>query len=227
MFLKETMMNEHSKACCMKKIKIKKKIVKFLREIAVVVIGVAITLSASYWITNRNAERDLNLYLNAIKLELEENIRTFEEANNSIIQVSINYSNYLYSREKKSLDLDSLLFYRDRTAFNNTPLTIKTNAFDMFKTSGNMRLVKDKKLLLSLWETYAKLTEQKQNFEGIQSMKMDEMKKYFYLNSLPEEELLKNPPMYDFYVNMRVPYVQRDLIIYALTFLNETKSMIE
>ena len=212
----------------MKKIKIPtENFFKFLREIAVIVIGVAITLSASYWITNRNAEKDMTLYLNAIKMELEENIKTLEETNNNFIQVSINYSNYLMSHDKKSLHLDSLIFYVDKTAFNNTPITVKRNALDMFKTSGNMRLVKDKKLLLSLWESYAKLDELKQSFEGIQGMKIDEIKKYIYLNSLPEEELLKDPPMYDFYVNMQVPRVQRDIINYTLMFLKETVLMIE
>ena len=147
----------------MKKIKIQTgKIGKFLREIVVIVIGVAITLSASYWITNKKAERDMSLSLSMIKLELEENIRILEEANNNMIQTSINYSDYLRSHKKESLDLDSLRFYRERTVFNTTPVTVKTNAFDMFKSSGNMSLVKDKKLLLSLWESYTKLANMKQ-----------------------------------------------------------------
>ena len=211
----------------MKKIKIPtEKFSKFLREIAVIVIGIAITLSASYWSTNRNIEKDIALYLDAIKLELEENIRILEDANNNFIQTSVNYSGYLMSQEKKSLNLDSLIFYKN-IAFNNSPITVKTNAFDMFKANGNMRLVKDKKLLLSLWDTYAKLAELKQNFEGIQGMKMDEIKKYFYLNSLPDEDLLKNPPLYDFYVNMNVPRVQREISYQTIMFLNETLSMIE
>ena len=128
--------------------------------------------------------------------------------------------------KKKSLNLDSLKFYRT-IAYNNTPITVKTNAFDMFKAYGNMRLVKNKKLLLSLWDAYAKLEELKQGFEGIQEMKLDEIKKYFHLNSLPEEELLKDPPLYDFYVNMQAPRVQRDRINYTIMFLNETISMID
>jgi len=212
----------------MKKLKIPtEKIGNFLREIAVIVIGVAITLSASYWIANKNAERDMDLYLNTIKMELEENISSLEEYKKNILQSSINYSNYLMSHEKKSLNLDSLIFYRNTTAFNNTPITVKANALDMLKASGNMRLVKDKEILRSLWESYAKLDELKRGFEGIQAMKMDEIKKFFYLNSLPDEELLKDPPMYDFHVNMFVPRVQQDLINYTLVFLKETKSMIE
>lgn len=202
-----------------------KKVGKFLREIAVIVIGVAITLFANYWINNRNAEKDMALYLNAIKLELEENIKVLEEANSDLIQIAINYSNYLRSHDKKSLNLDSLIFYRNKTTFNASLITVKTNAFDMFKASGNMRLVKDKQLLLSLWSTYTRLDELKQSFEAMQQMKMDEMKKYFYLNNLPDEELLKDPPMYDFYVNMFVPYVQRNISNITLKSLNETVSM--
>ena len=47
-----------------------KKIGKFVREISVIVIGVAITLSASYWLSDRNEKRDMALYLTAIKMEL-------------------------------------------------------------------------------------------------------------------------------------------------------------
>ena len=204
-----------------------RKVYKFLREIAVIVIGVTITLSASYWISNRNAKRDMSLSLSMIKLELEENIRILEEANNNLIQVSINYSDYLRSHKKDSLDLDSLLFYRERTVFNTSLVTVKNNAFDMFKTSGNMSLVKDKKLLLSLWDVYTKLDNLNHFHEDVSQLKMDEMKKYFYLNGLPEKELLKNPPMYDFYVNMYAPYAQGRMVNYTLTVLNETISMLE
>ena len=203
------------------------KIRKFLREIAVVVIGVAITLSTSYWITNKNAKRDMTLSLSMIKLELEENIRIIEEAKNSHIQVAINYSDYLNSHKNESLDLDTLLFYRDRTTFNSTTVLVKRNAFEMFKTSGNMSLVKDKKLLLSIWDVYTKLDELENISKTVIQLKMEEMRKYFYLNSLPDEELLKNPPMYDFYVNMYGPLVQVRAADYTLTILNETKSMLE
>ena len=43
-----------------------KKSGKYLREISVVVIGVAITLSVSYWIGVKNEKRDMALHLRAI-----------------------------------------------------------------------------------------------------------------------------------------------------------------
>ena len=196
------------------------KIYNFLREIAVVVIGVAITLSASYWITNKNAERDVALYLSAIKMELEDNKRILEETNNKKIQVSINYTDYLESHDKKSLNLDSLIYYRDRTMIDFSPIMLKSNAFEMFKISGFMRLVKDKELLLALWETYSFLVETKQAFDGQQQMKFEELKKYLYLNSLPDEELLKDPPLYDFYANMQIAYIQHGMFNYTLAYIN-------
>jgi hypothetical protein len=51
-----------------------KKAVNFLREIAIIVIGVAITLSASYFITKSNEKRDMRLYLNAIKMESDKDL---------------------------------------------------------------------------------------------------------------------------------------------------------
>jgi len=37
----------------------------------------------------------MDLYLNAIRIELEENIRTLEEANNGWIQISVNDASHL------------------------------------------------------------------------------------------------------------------------------------
>ena len=204
------------------------KIGKYLREVSVVVIGVAITLFASYRITNKNEKRDMALYLKSIKLELEENIRILDETHQLLIQPGINYSDYLRSHDKKSLNADSLKYYIDKTVFNISSITINTNAFDMFKTSGNMRLVDNKEQLLSIWDSYAKLIELKQGFDMFSQMKLEEMKKFFYLSNNPrDEDILKNPPMYEFHVNMFVPYVQKQMNDKAMASLNETISMFE
>jgi len=118
---------------------------KYLREISVVVIGVAITLSVSYWISQRGEKRDLKLYLNAIKLELEENIETLERAIEDL-KPSVRYSNYLRSVDAKSINSDSIDSYGDDIT-SNYMYSFQTNAFEMFKNSGHMRLIDDKELL--------------------------------------------------------------------------------
>jgi predicted negative regulator of RcsB-dependent stress response len=84
-----------------------KKSGKFLREISVVVIGVAITLSVSYWIGVKKEKKDMALHLRAIRMELAENandigilIETLKPAHN--------YTMYLRLNDKKMLDKDSL-----------------------------------------------------------------------------------------------------------------------
>ncbi|MDR1602591.1 MAG: hypothetical protein LBS42_09220 [Tannerella sp.] len=65
----------------MRKIKIKisaGKIVTCLCELSIVVIGIAIMLSVNNWLTTRNEKKDMALYLNAVKLELETNLADLE-----------------------------------------------------------------------------------------------------------------------------------------------------
>ena len=209
-----------------------KKIWKYLRETSVVVIGVAITLSAGYWISNRNEKRDMDLYLNAIKLELEENIRILDITNKSLIQPAVRYSDYLQSHDKKSLTMDSLKYYSMHyggTIYNLSTITFKTNAFEMFKTSGYMRLVKNKELMFSIWDTYAILADVKQVFDKYSDLKTEEAKKYFfqYSNSPSDEDILKDPPLYDIYINLPIPFVQKSNYVRAMASINETISKFE
>ena len=181
--------------------KSKNKIVKYLREVSVVVIGVAITLSASYLITRSNEKRDMRLYLTAIKMELEENIRVFERRSVEL-QGSVKYSNYLRSNDKDALDADTISHYQN--AYHNIPsFSVKTNAFEMFKTSGIMRLQKDKELLLALWDVYLGLTEIKIALDRFLEMKLDEIKEAF---GMSDAELEKHIPVYNFY-NTNIPYI--------------------
>ena len=204
---------------------------KYLREISIVVIGVAITLSAGYWITNRNEKRDMALYLNTIKLELEENKKNINETIERV-QSSVKYSNYLRSHDKKSLNPDTIKAYSP-TYHDVSTIIIKTNAFDMFKTSGNMRLVDDKELLLSIWDAYAVLGETADGFNMFMRVKLEDIQKEYHLFSLFDiallsaEEILKNVPMYDFYVHTAVPHTQIQICEKALMKTIETISKLE
>jgi hypothetical protein len=176
-----------------------KKIGKYLREISVVVIGVAVTLSASYWITNRNEKKDMALYLNAIKLELEENAKDIESLI-ELLQPDLRYTAYLQSHDKKSLDKDTLnsyFFY----CYNVSPVvTFKTNAFEMFKSSGTMRLVNDRELLLAIWNVYDELTLLKQFNDEQNKLKWNFIEKEISLVDATGGKIERDIiPMYDFY----------------------------
>jgi len=177
------------------------KIVKFLREIAVIVIGVAITLFASYLITKSGEKRDMHLYLNAIKMELEENIKILEEKA-VLFEHSVKYADYLRSNKKELLNADSISNYVN--VYYQTPTnTFRNNAFEMFKTSGSMRLLKDKELLLGMWDVYTLLTDIKIVLDKAQEFKLNEVMKEI---GWSDTERQKNVPMYFFY-RSEAPYM--------------------
>ena len=171
-------------------------IVRYVRDLSIVVAGIAVTLYASDRVSGRSEKRDLKLYLYAIKLEIEENIKTLDEAMEGL-QPSIRYSNYLGSHDKESLDRDTIESYQN-SIYSFSSYTFKTNAFEMFKSSGIMRLVDDKELLLSLWEVYDELNSVQETFETFFPIKWEDIKQEIAL--LLDGQKLKTVPMYNFYM---------------------------
>jgi hypothetical protein len=136
-----------------------KPIVKFLRELAVVVAGIFITVGLGLWVNNHNIKKDQQQYLDAIILELKENAENFDQYARAL-QKSVRYSNYLRSHDEKSLSMDSIRYYgacyTDSIGWgeSNKIILYHEDAFEMFKTSGAMRHVDNKKLLLAIWKVY-------------------------------------------------------------------------
>ena len=177
-----------------------KDISNYLREVSVVVIGVAITLSASYLITKSSEKRDMHLYLNALRMELEENLKILDQSA-VVYQRHVRYADYLQSNNKEALIPDSISHYSN-VYYGYTPYTFNNNAFEMFKTSGIMRLMNDKELLLSIWDIYSGLSEIKTILDLYMDMRLEDMKKE---KDWSVTEKLKNIPMYNFYMT-EAPY---------------------
>ena len=76
--------------------------------------------------------------------------------------------------------------------------TFKTNAFEMFKTSGIMRLMNDKELLLSIWDVYNNIDVLQKFLDRAYQEKYDEMKKEI-LSEKQGESKIKDAPMHFFY----------------------------
>ena len=173
-----------------------KTIVRYIRDFSIVVAGIAVTLYVNDRVTNQGEKRDLKLYLNAIKLEMEENISYLDQKVEAL-KNSVEYANYLISNEKESISRDSILvFIQQGDILEIHDFTFKTNAFDMFKMSGTMRLIEDKELLLSIWNAYAGLNSAKTGLDMLMSAKWDETKN---LQHFFEKEAENTIPMYTFY----------------------------
>ena len=199
-----------------------KKIGKYLRELSVVVVGIAITVSMGIWLNGRTNEKDLQLYLDGIRLELEQNVIRLDELITEM-QRSEEYANYLKTHDKKSYHTDTIRsFFNAYYAINF--ISFKTNAFEMFKLSGTMRFLDDKDLLFAVWDAYTRLDELKSFLEqGIQ-IKLEEMKKELPLIAAGKRDFI---PMYTYYIATPFPSEMHKLCRESSDFLQETISKIE
>ncbi|MCL2435056.1 MAG: hypothetical protein FWD09_02810 [Lentimicrobiaceae bacterium] len=196
------------------------KIGKYIRELSIVVVGVAITLSIGIWITNANNKRDIKLYLEAIKVELEENIVMMDGIVENW-QNSVKYANYLTSNSKETLSRDSIWSCGANTFYGFQYVKFSTTAFEIFKISGLMRLMDDKKMLSSVCKAYEDL--------GIFYLYLEEVRKF------KTEEMIKDMedpskweiPMYNFFAKTSTPYEVIRLSKYYSEKLRETVSNLD
>jgi len=152
---------------------------KLFRDVMVVVIGIAITFSLNTWISKKNEMKEVQQYLNAVKMELEINLKTVE--NFSIYHLKArNLSNYLESCKPDAYQLDSLNYYWEVIILNYNFFPI-TSAFEMFKYSGAMRLLKDKEFLASVWYMYGHFEFLKISIDNYNQNK-DVIKNNFFLS---------------------------------------------
>ena len=177
-----------------------KKIGKYIREVSVVVIGIAIAVAINGWISSRSERNNVDTFLQTVRLELEANLESLHRSNRDKILPQVRYANYLISLDGQPANLDSLIYHSNRIG-NHDGLFVMTHAFEMFKFSGYMRLL-DPDLQLALWETYSVLNKMVQISIWLRDMRLEEMKNTPWW-TVSDEELVKNPPWYNFYVHMQ------------------------
>ncbi|MDR0659562.1 MAG: hypothetical protein LBG19_01910 [Prevotellaceae bacterium] len=110
-----------------------RKVGKYFCEVSVVIIGVTLTLMATSWINSCSEKKDLRLYLDAVKLELEDNLNMLQKAE-EYIDKTLQLSEYLALNESEKHSRDSLKKYKSITQ-SFYFFVYKTEAFDRFKIS--------------------------------------------------------------------------------------------
>jgi hypothetical protein len=205
------------------------KIVKYLRELSIIITGIVITVGFGLWVNKNNIRKDQKQYLDAIVLELKENAESFDFYAKKL-QKCVGYSNYLRSHDDKSINQDSINYYAYSTGNheigwgNTNPVTLyNEDAFEMFKSSGAMRQIDDKELLLSIWKVYH-LMKCTQN-------EIDDHLRYKrelgmnFLQRVDNGEQVVAPIKW-FYRN-GIPQMMVDHCEYAAEFIRETISKLE
>lgn len=156
----------------------KKTVFRYLRELSVVVAGVAITFIVSGWISLHNERRGLERYLASVKTELEDNLQEVEYIHQFYRQTGI-LSRYLASDLPENLNRDSVASYN---SYENGELTsrvftvtFKSSAFESLKVSGLMPLIRDKELSRSILESYMILESVKKESDDYMDRKINEI----------------------------------------------------
>ena len=169
-----------------------KSIAKYLRELSIVITGISLTVGIGLWVSDINNKKDLKQYLLSVKLELEENAKEFDHYA-KWMQKPLRYADYLRATDDKSLNEDSLSYYLTTDddgcglAFSHIPIeTFKTHAFEMLKTSGAMRQIKDREFLLSICDAYSTIESAKVNLDRAFRRREEEVMKWLplYLEGL-------------------------------------------
>ena len=180
-----------------------KSIVKYLRELSIVVAGIAITVSIGLWINNNDNKKDQKLYLEAIQLELENNVMLFDNLAKSL-QKSTGYADYLLSNQGNSLNKDTLAYYGTNNdgfgywSYLSVIGIFRTNAFEMLKFSGAMRQIKNKELLQDIWGVYSQIESVKLNLDRFFQRKEEDVEKEILLG---EEGKTIEVPMRKFHTH--------------------------
>jgi hypothetical protein len=194
-----------------------KTILRYIRDFSIVVGGVAITLYVTDRATYRSEKKDIKLYLQTIKIELEKNIDEINQAVNDL-QHSIKYTNYLWAHNPDSLSIDSLNYYGPMS-HRVDAYFLKTNGFEMFKNSGLMRLMNNKELLTDIWDVYADIDWLKGRIDRYNETKWDEMNKDIALE-LERKPTRYKARMYNFHIR-GLPFKMIEIYENRLNYWND------
>jgi len=163
-----------------------KRFSKYLRELSVVVIGVAITFIGSNWISNRQEEKKLQSHLEAVKTELEDNLVEMRKGEIYYERLA-RLTHYLGSDQPENLSqekIDQLNIYEDYFVVSKfLTMPVKTSAFEMMKASGTMSRIKNPDLSQAILDSYTSLGTTKYESDNYMSVKITEMR-----NSIMDNE---------------------------------------
>lgn len=128
---------------------------KYLRELSIVIIGVLITLLITNLISYKTKQREIRSAMILIKTELQDNLQNLEKARHKwgteqrIYDLILTHINHI-----KEIPADTLQFYK-KIIGDKHSLSVKTDSYEVFKSSMLMQYIKDKNFLRELSQTYS------------------------------------------------------------------------
>lgn len=153
-----------------------------------VIIGIAVTFMVSDWISSRSEKKDIQRHLDMVKMELEDNLPTVQKLSEFYEQTK-GFSNYLITTGKQeNLQADSLRKYEYVISYSPT-MNYQSSAYEMLKSSGTMRLIRDKELLKSIIDSYSALEHAQKVGNGETERKSNKLFDVITANGLDSSDL--------------------------------------
>jgi len=219
----------------------KRRMPVYLREISVVILGVAVTFIGSGLINRWTQQQDLDRYLEAVRLELEDNLKQVNDLL-EFYSAAENFARYLMATPPEEASRDSIerlnhpyllpaentltdsIDFRDyeKTVplINSTMnMHLKTSAVRMLENSGSLSLIRPKELYQSILDSYTLLETADQHNQEYMRRKRDELFRAALDNS-------------DFYIDILDPRFRRYYYFMGFTsdlewMFRETRNQLE
>ncbi|MCD8072919.1 MAG: hypothetical protein LUE10_07105 [Alistipes sp.] len=187
---------------------------RYLRELSVVIVGIAITFMISGWINRQREKIDLDNYLHAVKVELEDNLATFGEYHEIYLR-TVDLTHYLQSDEPARLSrsrIDSIASHENYYVVNRFfVLTYKKSALEMLQSSGMMRKINNRDVTRSILDSYASLEALKKHSDDYMDRKKEILYRFLFTSGNADLDILSPDARELFiflsiYVNMEMSF---------------------
>lgn len=155
----------------------------YLRELSVVIIGVAVTFYVSGIIESSREQKDIKAQLSTIYDELSYNLTQLEALNkyyDNHEKVKRQLRAFIETPEKANNDS---INEAARLIGKTHTFVYKKGAYGLFEDSGAIKSFKDRKLLLKISDTYTLLERCKENYLEYSNLKLNEIQKLYNMST--------------------------------------------
>ncbi len=137
----------------------KYRIGEYMRELSIVILGVAVTFISSALISSHNTRKDIRDNMSMIKIELEENIKKIDKAIEAIDK-DVDAASAILSGDLRSIPTDTLVAYSNSLT-NISLFSYTQDAMEILKISSLAPHIENKQLLLGIIKSYEAMNSMK------------------------------------------------------------------
>lgn len=177
----------------------KKDLVKYFRELSIVIIGVLITLLITNIISNRIKHNEVLKAIALIHTELEDNLQQIRQAGRKWRKEQKVYSLLRqHINRVENIPADTLETYKNVIGDNHN-LSVNNDSYEVLKSSLLIQYITDKDFLRQLSRTYSRVALLKEKIKHYSYMKKNGLE--HLINTIDRNSLDKwtNGSIYDFY----------------------------